>query len=119
MDDETQQFYDYVSPSVSPIYGDQDTERPKSRGHDPLIAISARARKREEAARRALDIRCGIFPGYCASVQDLTRPGKWIAVVLLNRAPHRYVRKESIARFNTSDEAFDAAERWLKRETAR
>jgi hypothetical protein len=38
-------------------------------------------------------------------------------VILLNRGVHRYVRKESFARFTTSDEAYIFAERWLKRET--
>jgi len=94
-------------------------ERQRPSNIAPLINRSAREIQREEARRRKQMLRAGVWPGYCASVQDLTRPGQWIAVVLLNRGVHRYVRKESYARFSTSEEAYDAAERWLKRETAR
>ena len=80
------------------------------------IRAQAREIAREEQQERESRIRRGTWPGYCASVQDLERGG-WIAIVMLNRGVHRYIRKESFARFATSNEAYDAAERWLRRET--
>jgi len=72
-------------------------------------------RKQEERDRKAR-IASGTWPGYCAAVQDVERPGTWIAVVLLNRGQHRYVRRESFARFTSSEDAYRAAESWLARE---
>jgi hypothetical protein len=87
---------------------------------DRAIDVTIRNSKREEDQRRIRErkeqIALGTWPGYAASVQDIEHGG-WIAVILLNRGAHRYVRRESFARFATVDEAYDAAERWLARET--
>lgn len=91
-------------------------ERQRASNIAPLINRSAREIQREADRCRKQVLRAGAWPGFAASVQDLTRPGQWIAVILLNRGPHRYVRKESYARFTTSEEAYSAAESWLRRE---
>ena len=114
-------FYEHVSPSRSPIYPATDpsaTEERPERG-----SWGSRRKPRSHVDRfdrqdRERQIIAGIFPGYAASVQDL-KSGKWIAVIFLYSDVKRYRRKESFARFESSAEAFDAAERWLKREVAR
>jgi len=68
---------------------------------------------------RAEQVESGTWPGYAAAVQDHERPGTWIAVVLLNRGTNRYVRRESFARFESSEDAYRAAESWLAREIER